>query len=63
MGRMKLDKLKSDQENVSSKFGEKKSGTHMVQNCRIQNLAVETWDWNLGNPTIFGTHISLIENC
>jgi hypothetical protein len=36
---------------VGSKFGAKKSGTHVVQNCRIQNLAVETWDRNLGNPT------------
>jgi len=42
MGFMKLDKLDSDQENVGSKFGAKKSGTHMVQNRRIQNLAVET---------------------
>jgi hypothetical protein len=54
-----LTNLNSDQENVGSKFGAKKSGTHMVQNCSIQNLAVETWNWNLGNPTIFGTHISL----
>lgn len=38
---MKFDKLNLDKENVGSKFGAKKSGTHMVQNCRIQNLAVE----------------------
>jgi hypothetical protein len=38
---MKFDKLNLDQENVGSKFGTKKSGTHVVQNCRLQNLAVE----------------------
>jgi hypothetical protein len=35
MGRMKLDKLNSEQENAGSKFGAKKSGTRMVQNCSI----------------------------
>jgi hypothetical protein len=32
---MKFDKINSNQENVGSKFGAKKSGTHMVQNCKI----------------------------